>query len=167
MGNPCPPDGKFRGARRMPARCLEIRLPLRSGHDNRLGVGVPGLAGVATFIGGVVNSGTIVAGHTGIRVISAGVFSGGIVDSGRRIIAGNQGILVNNAVIFGSIQVSSKGTICGERRRHRRHLDGERWPPRREHCAYRQLHRRELRCCRRRPRRYSGHASATAATARY
>ena len=84
------------------------------GVDVGINVGFGGV-GVATFIGDVVNSGTISAGHTGLRVVSVGVFSGGIVDSGT-ILAGSDGILVNNSgVISGGIQVSSKGTISAEK----------------------------------------------------
>ena len=44
-----------------------------------------------------------------------------------------------------------------ERRRHRRHPDGERWAPRRGDRAPRQLHGRKLRHRRRRPWRHAGH----------
>jgi hypothetical protein len=41
-----------------------------------IGVGLETLSGVATFIGGITNSGTI-TGQTGIRAISVGVFRAG------------------------------------------------------------------------------------------
>ena len=68
-------------------------------------------SGVATFLGGVVNTGMISAANTGVRIISAGAFSGGIIDNGT-ILAVTVGILVNSSgVISGGIQVSSKGTV--------------------------------------------------------
>ena len=55
--------------------------------------------------------------------------------------------------------------LFGERRRHRRHVDGERRPPCRDHRAPRQLHGRKLRCRGRRPWRHAGHRVAAGATA--
>ena len=55
--------------------------------------------------------------------------------------------------------------LFGERRRNRRHLDGKRRPPRREHRAPRQLHGGKLRCRGRRPRRHAGHRFAAGAAA--
>jgi hypothetical protein len=58
------------------------------------------------------------------------------------------------------LRCADDARLFPERRRHRRHLDGERRPPRRGNRADRQLHGRNLRHRRRRRRRDAGHARA-------
>ena len=98
---------------------------------------------------------SITAGSSGtVEIVDPTVVNGGSVEPGPAQAFPRHGLDLPD-IAFGA---QTTLAYSREKRRHRRHADGDRRPPRRGDRAPRQLHGRKLRHHGRRPRRHAGHA---------